>query len=170
MWDMSSHSCLISLGGHQHRLTWVDFQPGQSSTKFVTASLDSSLKVWDFAAVSAGKVPPVGGLHYISLSVSPNQEHMACSQGWASQCELFEVESNSSVGSAASHNGFIQQTAFSPDSVKLVSVDTGHRGAYEVTVLGLFQKLSWGAPHFFQTPPPPGHTWSQSPPNLRTVL
>ena len=24
--------------------------------------------------------------------------------------------------------------------------------------------------HFFQTPPPPGHTWSQSPPTLRTPL
>ena len=25
-----------------------------------------------------------------------------------------------------------------------------------------------GGAHFFQTPPPPGHTWSQSPPTLKT--
>ena len=35
-------------------------------------------------------------------------------------------------------------------------------------VLGLFQKLSWGATCFFQAPPAPGHTWSQRSPTLRT--
>ena len=36
---------------------------------------------------------------------------------------------------------------------------------------GLFQKLSSSGGYiFFQTPPPPGHTWSQSPLTLRTVL
>ena len=31
-------------------------------------------------------------------------------------------------------------------------------------LLGLFQKLSWGAHFFFRPLHPPGHTWSQSPP------
>lgn len=132
MWDVASYSCLITLGGHLNKLTSVDFQPGKNN-KFVTASLDSSLKVWDFEAVAAGKVPPIAGQHYICLSVSPNLQYMASSQGWSSACEV-ESRVSQSIGFTATHAGSIKQIVFSPDSTKLVSLDTGHyfKGGHEV--------------------------------------
>ena len=133
MWDLSSSSCVSSLGGHQHRLTWVDFTPGRD--RFVTASLDSSLKVWDFPAVAEGRIPDVGGLHYISLDTSPDGRYIVSSQGWSSSCNILDISTNTASGSTAAHDGFIDQTDVSPDSEIFVSLDTGHKGAYEVKSL-----------------------------------
>ena len=36
-------------------------------------------------------------------------------------------------GTSSAHQGFISDVTFTRDSSKLISVDTGHTGAYEVS-------------------------------------
>ena len=69
MWDVDRRTCLISLGGHLHRVSSVSICPAAGQT-FVTSSLDCSLKVWNMAAVASGRVPPRGGLHYTIVEVN----------------------------------------------------------------------------------------------------
>ena len=69
MWDVDRRTCLISLGGHLHRVSSVSICPVAGQT-FVTSSLDCSLKVWNMAAVASGRVPPRGGLHYTIVEVN----------------------------------------------------------------------------------------------------
>ena len=64
---MSTQQAIVTLGGHLHRVACVSIGPDES--KFVTGSLDFSLKVWDLKAVFSGNVPAVGGLHYNILQV-----------------------------------------------------------------------------------------------------
>ena len=45
-----------------------------------------------------------------------------------------------------------------------------HNTKMYTILLRAVPEIILGGPHFFQTPPTPGRTWSQSPPTLTTVL
>ena len=95
IWDVGTRSCLVTLGGHVHRVCWsslrrdLDLDRG----KMATASLDGSLKIWDLAACLTGGVPTVGGLHYVVLRASDDRRYVAHNQGWGLSCQLTDVTS-----------------------------------------------------------------------------
>jgi len=131
---VGTRSCVVTLGGHVHRVCWASIRPDDPG-KMVTSSLDSSLKIWDLAACMTGNVPAVGGLHYIVLRASNDRKYLASNQGWGLSCQLTDVATRKVVVSAAAgHKGFVEIAAFTVDSTKLVSIDTGHRGQYTVCV------------------------------------
>ena len=130
LWLVSDRQCLVTLGGHVHRISWVSIRP--SNDVFVTGSLDFSLKVWNMKAVCEGLVPTVCGLHFTSLKTSYDGQYMVNSQGWARDGTITFLPSNNEIGHTASHNGFVDQAAFTRDSTRIITIDTGHTGGYEV--------------------------------------
>jgi len=135
IWDVGTRSCLVTLGGHVHRVCWsslrrdLDLDRG----KMATASLDGSLKIWDLAACLTGGVPTVGGLHYVVLRASDDRRCVAHNQGWGLSCQLTDVTSRKVLdASTPGHRGFVDNVAFTRDSTRLVTLDTGHRGQYTV--------------------------------------
>jgi len=114
-----------------HRVCWASIRPDDPG-KMVTASLDSSLKIWDLTACMAGHVPAVGGLHYIVLQASSDRKYMASNQGWGTSCQLTDVSSRKVVKTTVAHRGFVDNAAFTVDSGRLVTIDTGHGGQYTV--------------------------------------
>lgn len=132
MWDVSGQQCLVTLGGHLHRISWVSVRAG--AEVFVTGSLDCSLKVWSMAAVCEGRIPAVCGLHFTSLAVSADSRYMASSQGWARCATISSLPDYRELGNGATHSGFVDKAVFTADSSKLITIDTGHGGAYEVCI------------------------------------
>jgi len=155
IWDMSSLQCLVSLGGHLHRVCWISLHCGSSGgNKMVTSSLDCALKIWDLDAVLAPdqQVPAVGGLHYVVLrATSTNMDNgenryiIATNQGWGRSCQLSAATTHSNkqtsawstttwevISQATSHDGFVEMAAFTLDSSMIVTIDTGHGGQYTV--------------------------------------
>jgi len=133
IWDVGSRSCVVTLGGHVHRVCWASVRPDDPG-KMVTSSLDSSLKIWDLAACMTGKVPSVGGLHYIVLRASNDRKYLATNQGWGLACQLMDAQTRKVLDAAAAgHKGFVDHAVFTADSTRLVSIDTGHRGQYTVS-------------------------------------
>jgi len=69
-----------------HRVCWAAIHPDDpgnmvtSSHLLVTSSLDNSLKIWDLGACLTGKVPAVGGLHYVVLRTSADRQYLASNQ------------------------------------------------------------------------------------------
>jgi len=131
IWDVGKRSCVVTLGGHVHRVCWASIRPDDPG-KMVTSSLDSSLKIWDLAACIAGNVPTVGGLHYIVLRASGDCKYLASNQGWGNSCQLTDVTTRKVLKSTTTHKGFVDNAAFTADSTRLVSIDTGHTGQYTV--------------------------------------
>jgi hypothetical protein len=155
IWDVSSRQCVVSLGGHVHRVCWASLHcGGVDGDKMVTSSLDSSLKIWDLEAVlSPGRqMPAVGGLHYVVLRATSNFANdgggdcrcvLATNQGWGVACEISTASISAAAngqqvpawqvaGTASAHNGFVEAAAFTADSSFLVTIDTGHGGQYSV--------------------------------------
>ena len=116
-----------------HRVCWASMRPDDPG-KMVTSSLDSSLKIWDLAACITGNVPAVGGLHYVVLRASSDRKYLASNQGWAVACQLTDVTTRKVIKTVATgHKGFVDNAAFTADSTRLVSIDTGHTGQYTVS-------------------------------------
>jgi len=133
IWDVETRSCVVTLGGHVHRVCWASIRPGDHPGKMVTSSLDSSLKIWDLGACMTGNVPALGGLHYIVLRASNDLKYLASNQGWGMSCQLSDVATRKvTVSAAAGHKGFVDKASFTVDSTKLVTIDTGHKGQYTV--------------------------------------
>lgn len=155
IWDISSKQCVVSLGGHVHRVCWASLHCGGSGgDKMVTSSLDGSLKIWDLEAVlSPGRqVPAMGGLHYVVLRTTPtiaddggNNSRcvLVSNKGWGVACEIsiatvsatangHQAPAWVAAGTASAHNGFVEAAAFTADSRCLVTIDTGHGGQYTV--------------------------------------
>jgi len=134
IWDVGNRSCLVTIGGHVHRVCWASLRPDDPG-RMATASLDGSIKIWDLAACLAGNVPTVGGLHYVVLRASRDRKYVAHNQGWGLSCQLTDVTSRKVLeSSTAGHRGFVDNVAFTADSTRLVSIDTGHRGQYTVSL------------------------------------
>ena len=153
---MSTNQCIVSLGGHLHRVCWISLHCGSSGgDKMVTSSLDCALKIWDLDAVLAPgqQVPAVGGLHYVALratsvDVGDGQHRfiIVTNQGWGRSCQLSAATTASNkqqttawttaswevISQATSHDGFVDMVAFTADSSRIVTIDTGHGGQYTV--------------------------------------
>ena len=137
IWDMATRSCAVTLGGHVHRVCWASIRP-DDPRKMVTSSLDSSLKIWDLVACMSGNVPSVGGLHYIVLRASNDRKYVASNQGWGASCQITDVATRKETVATAGHKGFVDKAAFTVDSTRLLSIDTGHRGQYTVCLCHIF--------------------------------
>jgi hypothetical protein len=114
--------------------------------------LDCSLKIWDLGAVLAPgqQVPAVGGLHYVVLRAAAANDdgndrrfYLVTNQGWGASCEITsailtansygqQIPTWKVVGTAAAHSGFVESAAFTADSTRVVTIDTGHGGQYSV--------------------------------------
>ncbi len=57
--------------------------------------------------------------------------YYATCQGWSTACTFWTTDGDQRSGTP-SHKGFMNKCVFSPDSTKLLQVDTGHTGGYEV--------------------------------------
>ena len=86
--------------------------------------------MWDVKLLKQGKVPPVGGMHFNTCTAFESKKYVVTSQGWRKNCNIIAEDSN--FGTSVSHHGFIKKAEFSPDGTKLVTLDTGHSGGYEV--------------------------------------
>lgn len=124
-------NALYTLGGHSHRVSMLSIRP-HVEDKIVSSALDRTLKIWDMELLKAGKVPPVGGLHYSICVVSPNRKYLATCQGWSKFCNILEADTMRGVSTSPNHNGFLHKAQFTLDNEKLITLDTGHTGAYEV--------------------------------------
>ena len=80
-----------------------------------------------------GKVPPVGGMHFNICTSYPQANYIVTSQGWMKNCAI--LADDKPLGRSIAHGGFIKKAEFSADGKKLVTLDTGHSGAYEVMAL-----------------------------------
>ena len=146
IWNVSSSECLLSLGGHLHRVCWASVF---NTDKMVTSSLDGSLKIWNLESILSPdfRPPPVGGIHYVVLVAggygdengSSAARYFASNRGWGVACQLSRATMASGqgptwevVGTASSHGGFIEVAVFTMDGTRLVSVDLGHCGQYSV--------------------------------------
>ena len=133
VWDMTTHTSIVRLGGHMSRVIHVALLPS-SEEKFATCSLDMAIKVWDTRSVLAGNIPPLGGLHYLMVIGSPCRKYLATVQGWSKQFSFTDMEvGSSSLGQSCDHGNSMRQAAFTLDSKRFITVDTGHAGSHAVS-------------------------------------
>ena len=114
------------------------FVKGQISDDQSSSGCCRSLKVWNLKLLKEGKVPPVGGMHFNICTAYPQEKYIVTSQGWMKSCAI--LADDKPLGRSIGHDGFIKKAEFSADGKKLVTLDTGHSGAYEVmaTMVSLY--------------------------------
>jgi len=97
-----------------------------------------SIKVWNVDALKQhASHDDTGGnddtFQCNTLSLSPSGDNMAVSFGWARFCEVRNIATGKSI-EVGSHFGYIKSANFTPDGTRVVVLDHGHQGRYEVNV------------------------------------
>lgn len=135
VWNVKDRKCISTLGGHLHRVGWISLNTpvGGVQHRLATASLDSSIKIWDLNSVLSGNVPVVEGLHYLVLRISLNYKNLISSQGWMTVCEVSDSRTKERLFHSTKHPGFIWDALTTLDSNYLITVDMGHTGNYDVS-------------------------------------
>jgi WD40 repeat protein len=111
-------ACLQTFEGHSDGVSSVAFSP--DSTRLASASLDSTIKMWD---VSSGACLQTFEGHsdwVTSVAFSPDLTRLA-SASEDSTVKIWDASSGACLQTLESHSRHVTSVAFSPDSTRLAS-------------------------------------------------
>jgi WD40 repeat protein len=121
LWDVKEGKELRAFRGHRAAVTAVAFLP--SGRRFVSASMDGSVRLWEAeTGALVRQMEHAGGVH--DVAVSPDGR-TALSAGWEDhQARLWDLEAGREQCRLEGHTGRVLGVAFSPDGNRAVSCDT----------------------------------------------
>ncbi|OAK94516.1 putative WD-repeat protein [Phaeosphaeriaceae sp. SRC1lsM3a] len=116
--DDNWSTCLQTLEGHSSYVTSVAFS--HDSAQLVSASLDSTVKIWD--TVSGACLQTLkdhsGNVHSVTFSHDSTQ---LASASFDRTVKIWDVSSGACLQTLKGHTSEVNSVAFSPDSTRLVS-------------------------------------------------
>ena len=131
------------LKGHEYLIYYVAFSPNGRS--LVSASYDSSVRIWNTRDGSSKVLPVTGSPDYfLSVVFSPDGRYIAAGNS-DNSLWIWDSRTHSLVAKWRGHTNWVWCTVFTPDSQGLVSGSHDNTVKFwDVSLLGIQQGLSTG--------------------------
>jgi WD40 repeat protein len=114
-------ACLQTLEGHSSPVSSVVFS--HDSTRLASASLDSTVKIWDASSGACLQTLEGHSYHVSSVAFSHDSTRLASASG-DSTVKIWDASSGACLQTLEGHSSGVKSVAFSNDSTRLVSASS----------------------------------------------
>lgn len=118
LWDLSDKACLLTLGGHERRITAASFN--RDGMFVISSSVDGVIKLWSLSEKSCiGTFTATCGV--TNVEFSPDDKYVACSCQ-NGDIKILDIVTGKVMRTLAGHFEAVLSTSFSPDGKYLLSI------------------------------------------------